>query len=364
MSRTLTTDRNKIIYVELLRILAIVFVVFNHTKTQGYVRFTTYDIGSFPYWFCMVFSVLVGVSVPLFFMISGMLLLGKENETIGYVWKRRIPKYLIVLVVFSLWRYIRDIGYDFGSFSVTDFLTRLYSGKAVVTYWFLYAYIAFLIQLPFLRKIAKGFTDKEFYLMLAIQAAFNGIFIFLQYRMSEGTVEYPGALIPVICTNMLVFYPLTGYYLGRVLEKVTAKLCLISLGAFLVSVTATMYITDYRIALTDDLGETAVATFFDSFRAFEVIFIFLIFRKLLEGRTIPGLVQKLILSFGACVFGIYLIESVVREDLYFIYTAMCTGMNGFVSIWIYVLLVVLVCWMIVAAVKFVVGMAGKLLQRS
>ena len=364
MSTPVTTKRSKVIYVEILRIIAIVFVVFHHTNYQGYVRFTTYGAGSFPYWICMVFSVLAGISVPLFFMISGMLLLGKEDETIGYVWKKRILKYLIVLLLFSLWRYIRGIGYDFGQFSVTDLLTRLYSGQVTVTYWFLYAYIAFLIQLPFLRKIAKGFTSKEFCLMLAIQAAFNGVFIFLQYRMSAGTVEYPGALIPVICTNTLVFHPLTGYYLGKVLDKVTTKMCLISLAAFLVSVAATMYLTDYRIKLTGDLDETAVASFFDSFRAFEVIFIFLIVRKLFEGRKLPKVIEALVISLGGCVFGIYLIETVVREDLISVYLGMSSAINGFVSIWIYVLLVVLVCWVIVAAVRFVMGFAGKLLKRS
>ena len=104
MSTPVTTKRSKVIYVEILRIIAIVFVVFHHTNYQGYVRFTTYGAGSFPYWICMVFSVLAGISVPLFFMISGMLLLGKEDETIGYVWKKRIPRYLIVLLLFSLWR--------------------------------------------------------------------------------------------------------------------------------------------------------------------------------------------------------------------------------------------------------------------
>ena len=77
--------KNKnILYVEILRIICIVLVIFNHTNYLGYVYFLSFDIGSLPYWFYMVFSVITGISIPMFFMISGMLLLGK-TESIGYM---------------------------------------------------------------------------------------------------------------------------------------------------------------------------------------------------------------------------------------------------------------------------------------
>ena len=363
-NKPLIADKPKIMYVEILRIIAIVFVVFNHTQSYGYVRFTLYDVGTIPYWVCMFFSVITGISVPIFFMISGMLLLGKQDETIGYIWKKRISRYVILLLVFSLWRYIRSLDYDLSMFSIKDVLIRLYSGKLVATYWFLYAYIAFLIGLPFLRKIAKGLNDKEFIYLLIIHVVYNGVLLFFQYSLTGGTVFYPGEVSPAIATNILIFYPLAGYYLGNKLDKITNKTCGMAFGLFLLASAATMYITHHMIVLNGDLGEGTLTGYFDTFRTLEVIFVFLIVRKLFEGKQIPKIPEKLILNMGGCVFGIYLIETVVREDVFNIFTLLQSKINGFVSIWIYVLLVVLISWAIVAFVRFVFGCFKKLIMRS
>lgn len=101
------TGKKKILYVEILRIFCIVFVIFNHTGSMGYVYFLNYEAGTVPYWFYMFFTAIAGISVPIFLMISGMLLLGKD-ESIGFIWKKRISKYVIILALFSLLFYILD----------------------------------------------------------------------------------------------------------------------------------------------------------------------------------------------------------------------------------------------------------------
>ena len=103
-----------------------------------------------------------GVSaVPIFLMISGMLLLGKD-ESIGFIWKKRIPKYVAILLVFSLIFYtLNSIHYN-REFSIMELLICVYSKGVLIPYWFLYAYITFLILLPFIRKMARNFTGKEF----------------------------------------------------------------------------------------------------------------------------------------------------------------------------------------------------------
>ena len=353
ISKDTKAGKKKIIYVEIIRITAILFVIFNHTKKQGYMLFTLCEKGSFPYWFNMFFSVITGIGVPLVFMISGMLLLGKE-ETIGYVWKKRILKYAVILVVFSLINYVLKNSY-LPDFSIADFLKQLYSDKVIVPYWFLYSYISFLIALPLIRRMARNMTDKEFCYLFGIQIAFNGVITVLQYRLSNGTLAMNSLLSPYTLVNDVIFYPLIGYFLGNKLKNVTRKMCLYSFLLALVSVAVTTYMTDFRISLTGELDESKVSFFYDSTRSLQVIFVFLIMRKLFENRKMHANVEKVIVNIGSCVFGIYLIEDIFRDGFYFIYEAMSTVIPGFIAIRIYVVFVFLVCWLTAALFRALIG---------
>ena len=65
------------IYLDFLRIIAIFMVLFNHTGTSGFVLFTVTQRSAL-YPFYLFNAILIKIAVPLFFMISGVLLLGKN----------------------------------------------------------------------------------------------------------------------------------------------------------------------------------------------------------------------------------------------------------------------------------------------
>ena len=71
---------NKILYLEIMRIIAIFFVIFNHTNKMGYLAFMNYSYSDLRYWLYMFVSIFCKFSVPLFFMISGALYLEKEHS--------------------------------------------------------------------------------------------------------------------------------------------------------------------------------------------------------------------------------------------------------------------------------------------
>ena len=345
--------KNKIVYVELLRILAIFFVIFNHTNQRGYVHFTLYEIGSFEYWFYMLFSLIAGISVPVFFMISGMFLLGKNEESIGYVWKHRIPKYVFVLLFFSLFQYLRINGFDFHAVSLKEYLLLTYSSGVIIPYWYLYVYIAFLIALPFIRKMAKDITEHEFLYIVGLYILFNGIICILQFVLSNGTIYLNVNLPPAVLFHNIIFYPLIGYYLGKKKTTVNSKTLLVCFILFLISILLTAYITDYKIRLTGELGEGTVSTFYGSTRPLQVIFIFLFVRKVFENKKLPCVLEKVILSIGKCTFGIYLIEEALRESLYFIYVDLRSKVDCFQATLLFVLVVFCIGFFIVFLGKYV-----------
>lgn len=77
---------NRKSYIDLLKIMAIYMVLFNHTKDKGFILFTIAQ-GSKLYPFYLFNAIWIKIAVPLFFMTSGALLLGKE-ESIGQILKK------------------------------------------------------------------------------------------------------------------------------------------------------------------------------------------------------------------------------------------------------------------------------------
>ena len=67
---------NKKIFLEFLRIISIILVLFNHTGRQGFFLYMGYQ-GTSYYWIYMFISLACKVAVPTFWMISGALLIDK-----------------------------------------------------------------------------------------------------------------------------------------------------------------------------------------------------------------------------------------------------------------------------------------------
>ena len=229
MTDAISNRPKRILYADIIRIFAVICVIFIHTNTDGFVHFTTYEVGSGSYWFYMFFSVTAVVSVPLFFMVSGMFLLDRKDETITDIWKKRVSKYVVVLLIFSALHYARNQYFDPSLLSITDFLKRVYTNDVIIPYGFLYSYIAYLIGLPFIRKMARSLNGKEFLYLVGLQFFFTGAVFMIQYRLSGGTLSLCNNLRPIFILESVVFYPLTGYYLGRRLKQITGKMILISL---------------------------------------------------------------------------------------------------------------------------------------
>jgi surface polysaccharide O-acyltransferase-like enzyme len=79
MSGSVQAKSNRLIHLDLLRLIAIFLVIFNHTGERGYILFIS-KMGSPISLLYMAASVFCKIAVPLFFMISGALLLKKEES--------------------------------------------------------------------------------------------------------------------------------------------------------------------------------------------------------------------------------------------------------------------------------------------
>ena len=110
---------NKKIHIEFLRMLAMFLVLFNHTETKGFTLYTL-EQETLLHWFYLTLSIFVKVAVPIFFMISGALLLPKE-ESIKEVFQKRILKIVLVLIGCHFVNYIYFLGRKISLFSLLHF---------------------------------------------------------------------------------------------------------------------------------------------------------------------------------------------------------------------------------------------------
>ena len=94
-------------HLERIRMISFILVIAIHV-TNYYCR----AYGSIPdgeYYFALVTDCVARVSVPCFFMITGALLLGREESLDKHV--RRLLRFFIVLAVWSLVYYIWNTYY-------------------------------------------------------------------------------------------------------------------------------------------------------------------------------------------------------------------------------------------------------------
>ena len=150
---------HRLLHLDFLRIIAIWLVIFNHTSWRGFMLFSvSRESVLFPFY--LFVSIFCKIAVPIFFMISGALLLQRE-ESIETLYKKRIAKFIIVLILISF-VYFWHQGRLVAAFNLKESLTEIYRSNVAVGLWYLYSYIGILVMLPLLRVLARGMKKKDY----------------------------------------------------------------------------------------------------------------------------------------------------------------------------------------------------------
>ncbi len=203
------------VYIDFLKVIAIYMVLFNHTGVSGFVLFTVRQ-GTKMYFPLMFNAILIKIAVPLFFMASGALLLGKE-ESYGDLLRKRFLRFLVVLVVASLISYLYTcLRQGSQTLSAAYFWTMLYTHNLAGSYWYLYAYLAYILMLPLLRKLAKAMTAQEYRWMFLLYGVVHFLQI-LEFLIWKGGKSHNSYFSLFIALDY-VFYPLMGYYIDRCMK--------------------------------------------------------------------------------------------------------------------------------------------------
>jgi surface polysaccharide O-acyltransferase-like enzyme len=341
--------KNRVVYIDLLRILAIYLVAFNHTGDRGYMLFAD-SAGSALYLPYMAFSVLCKIAVPIFFMISGALLLPKE-ESFKQLFQKRVLRMAVVLILVSVpyyYIFLRENG-----IGVSSFFTYIYEHSATTALWYLYSYIGLLLLLPFLRSMVKGMRQKDFIYLLIGHIVLVGILPCLEYLIWGGSVTLNGSFSSVLFVTQNMFFALMGYYLEHVWKE-NKRSVIVGIILSAVSIVATCLIT-YLLMVREGTGSAELLeSFFNCFVCIPAMTVYCGVKSV-SSKIKSQRVQKLLPVFGSAVFGVYLIEKLVRLLTRTVYTAFSPFVGSFIASLVWCFATCCLAFLIIIPLKHIPG---------
>lgn len=344
------TEVKKTLYLEVMRIIATFFVIFNHTGNTGFFLFSQRPEGGLLFWIYLFISVFCKFSVPLFFAISGALMLNREDEPLKVLWKKRIFRFIVIILVFSFVYYVNSVYMDSGTIEIKSFLQKLYSDNLRAHLWYLYAYIAYLICLPFLRSLVRHLDKKYYYYMIGIALFFNAILPIIEYLLWKGDLTINGYIRATWLITSIVLYPCIGYFLQHQVDINSIKNIIPFLWLLnIVGIMVSCYMTYFKGQITGGFVESESQMFHNSFVLLNCISIFISIKYIFEHISVRNWLEKLIYSIGSCTFGIYLLHLIIidRKFMGDLLTAMTNaGINYMIAVFIQCLCVMAVGYVI------------------
>ena len=148
---------------DLVRCIAIVLIVFIHS--MGMLNGAA-PVGWSPLRveYALLKSI-ISPGVHLFFLLSGALLLGKEEPLWGF-YRKRLRRVLVPFLIWSVIVYIltglTTKGFDWSS-CLSDFGRRLVTNGIHGTYWFIYVILGLYLITPLLRLICSSGMGRTLY---------------------------------------------------------------------------------------------------------------------------------------------------------------------------------------------------------
>lgn len=158
-------------YIDYLRVLAILAVITIHVTGYYYAKFA--DIDQISWWFSNLVNSTSRFAVPLFVMISGVVLLGKPIGTKEFYAKRgfRIfPAIVFWSLFFLAFDFFQEMNFD--NFFWMLKIGLFSEGKAYYHLWYLSMYVCLMFFVPFINQFINGakpsYSDLSILMLLFI----------------------------------------------------------------------------------------------------------------------------------------------------------------------------------------------------
>ena len=301
-----SSAKDHLAWIDVLRVIAIFQVILIH------LSFPIFNKEELPQSYVLAANFYDSFSracVPIFFMISGYLLIGRDEPVKDFLRKRFIKVGIPALVWTAAYLVWQQEAYRNGSMNIfhigLSMVKAVFGGHIEIHLWFIYVLMGLYLVTPILRVLVSASPDiPKYFLILWLIA--NPLFD-LMGRISGETVDQSVRLLLV---EGYAGYMVLGYVLGqRVLStrgiRVTAIIFLVA--AFTVF-TGTKHLT---------MQAGSFDGFLYNYLGFPVITmsasLFLLLKSL--GKSFDEKNMSFIRQLAGATFGIYLIHIFMIEAL-------------------------------------------------
>lgn len=237
-----TNSNNRIIFFDVLRIIAAFAVVFSHVSSQRFHECFPSDE-----WITrMIYDAFGRWSVPVFVMISGALFLDESKKIdIKRLYTKNIAR---IIIVFLFWSFIYAIYDGLYKNGLIGFVLGTIHGP--FHFWFLKMLIGLYIVVPILRAVVNDKKLEQYFLLVAMLTTFIIPLLFpvLGYYSVEAkdfVTNYYSSLELNIVSGYIGLFVL-GHYLSEYRVSLFSRKLLYSMGILsIIAVSLITYIVSY-----------------------------------------------------------------------------------------------------------------------
>lgn len=329
-------------FLDLLRILACFLVIVNHTASGVF----EYRSPQEKVWFVTVaYFLLSKPAVLLFYMISGYLLLGRQDSW-ATAWKR-IRRIILVLLccaaVYAFFYGISNVPHSTVGEMLRKFASVFHKSPSNAL-WYLYAYLGLLIVLPFLQKMAAGMEKKDYYVLFGLNCVFSGLLPIPAHFRAEWELAWPFEL-PLITNAVAMLF--AGHFFARFGLRKTKKgfvlaACLVA--AMVLLNTWATWVEYYR-------NDGADYLFFTTRELMPNVIASVCLFYMASFVNLPAGLQKVVTQVGICTFGMYLIGDLLLYILEPLYVLLNQRMHLLISLVLYQITVFVCAFVIIYIVR-------------
>lgn len=251
MNEVATKKSNRILYLDLLRILATIAVIVVHV-TATYIN--DVNVVSLEWNTLHFLNGLFRGATPIFVMISGIFFLDNSKEiTLKSLFKKNI---LHIVTAFFFWSVIYAVtGLIVKGGTVLDLFMDIFKGHYHM--WFLFMIVAIYLITPLLRKITESKKLTKYFLILALIFTFIIPTILLVLKtlgsmdiIDSGVYSYFKELNSYFYFNFTIgfsAYYVLGYYLATNDINIKWEIIIYILGiiGIVFTIVATKYLSYY-----------------------------------------------------------------------------------------------------------------------
>lgn len=338
-------EKRRLIYPDLLRIIAIFFVIVIQTVA---IEWKMLDANTFRWSVINVFNSIARFSVPVFIMISGSFMLDADRKyTLKKLYSHNI---LRIVTAFVFWSAAYSFLSNFAKYRTLN--SEVLSEMAVDFFkghyhlWFMFT-IAFLYMItPFLRKICESKKTEEYFLILcSLPLIYNFILIFAVSDVVNEMIEKTNVFFILGYSGVYVL----GHYLAKYDTPKKVRVLIYILGV--ISIVATAVIGKYKtLCGFDRSGDSPFLGYLLPTTVITSAAVYLLFKYGVSKINFGKRSSSFITALSKLSFGIYLVHVFVLFIFDFLHFNI-TDFNVIISVPVFSI----VTFIISAVISFVIS---------